>query len=295
MTVEVPEFTVLIALWQGDQPSQVERALSSATHEQLLRPACLVLTVDGPLTPALESVVERAEKGEWGPARIARTPSHGGLANALERGLALCPTDVVARADADDINVPERFQRQIPEFADGSLDLLGSAMRELGTGALRSRPLSERDIRAYCRDHNPFQHPTVVFRASAVRAAGGYRHLPFMEDWFLWYRMLKSGARARNLPDPLVDYRVNSALYRRRGGISPLRSDVILQRTMLRDGYTTVLRSARNLAVRLAYRSLGPRIRTLMYSLIIERRRPAAGCDTAREPRATRFPPTPSR
>ncbi len=272
---EVPEFTVLMALWKGDEPSQVVEALHSATVAQDLRPAHLVLTIDGELPAALEEIVARAERGEWGESTIVRSPSHQGLASALQRGLKACPTEIVARADADDINATSRFAQQISAFVDNDLDLLGSAMREIGSGVLRERPLSHDEIRAYVRDHNPFQHPTVVFRRSAVLSAGGYVGLPFMEDWYLWYRMLRGGARTANLPDPLVNYRVNAALYARRGGLVPLQSDVILQRTMLRDGETTRLRALRNLGARLAYRVGGPRVRALMYAALIEHRTPA--------------------
>lgn len=276
MNSSTPPFTLLMALWKGDEPTEVAEALRSATLGQDLQPTHLVLTIDGHLPPALETIVDRVEQGAYGPATVVRSRTHGGLATALTRGLAACPTEIVARADADDLNAPERFDIQIPYIAAHNLDVLGSAMREIGTGKLRSRPTSEEEIRAYVRDHNPFQHPTVVFRASAVRQAGGYRDLPFMEDWYLWYRMLRQGARVANLAEPLVDYRVNEGLFRRRGGLAPLQSDVILQRTMLRDGATTPLRAARNIAARFAYRTVGPRARALMYATLIEHRRPSA-------------------
>ena len=33
-----------------------------------------------------------------------------------------------------------------------------------------------------------------MFRKSAVLAAGGYRHFPLFEDYYLWIRMLMNGA-----------------------------------------------------------------------------------------------------
>ena len=52
-------------------------------------------------------------------------------------------------------------------------------------------------IRRYARLHDPFNHPTVVFRRSAVQAAGGYGDFPMMEDYSLWARMLLAGGTCR--------------------------------------------------------------------------------------------------
>src|SRR5699024_826349 len=131
------------------------------------------------------------------------------LAGALSVGLERCTHEVVARADADDICLPQRFARQIPAMAE--LDLLGSAMAEYsaespedsaimqGTSATRSRPETGEEIRAYAAFHNPFNHPSIVFRKSAVLAAGGYQDMPLMEDYWLFVRMIADGARVGNV------------------------------------------------------------------------------------------------
>ena len=40
-----------------------------------------------------------------------------------------------------------------------------------------------------------------------------YRDLPLLEDYWLWERMMLGGARMANLPDVLVDYRVDEHLF----------------------------------------------------------------------------------
>ncbi len=54
-----------------------------------------------------------------------------GLGRALDRGLAACRHDVVARQDADDISLPERFERQLPLIEAGA-DLVGAGLLEFG-------------------------------------------------------------------------------------------------------------------------------------------------------------------
>jgi hypothetical protein len=103
--------------------------------------------------------------------------------------------------------------------------------------------------------HDPFNHPTVVYRRDAVLAAGGYGDLPLMEDYALFARMLQGGARAVNVAEPLVYYRVGAKAFKRRGGTGLLRSELRLQRDFLRRGFITPAEYLRNVAVRGGYRA----------------------------------------
>ena len=56
-----------------------------------------------------------------------------------------------------------------------------------------------------------------------------------MEDYALFARMLAGGARAVNVAEPLVFYRVGAEAFKRRGGTGLLRSELRLQREFLRQ------------------------------------------------------------
>ena len=269
-------FSVLMPLWGGDDPTWAERAITSATLSQQMRPDVLMLSIDGPLPSPLEALVERVEAGKFGPARVLRHEAHRGLALTLQDGLGAAPTEIVARADADDICRPERFALQIPRMVRDELDLLGGAMQEFsdrvrpGSGPLRARPLSQHEIEAYLPHHSPFHHPTVVLRRSTALAVGGYRDLPLLEDYWLWERMMLGGARMANLPQVLVDYRVDDALFARRGGLRLLASDLRLQRMMLKDGVTGPALCLRNVVLRAGYRLAPGWARRLGYRRFVE-------------------------
>ena len=269
-------FTVLMPLWGHDLPERVERALASATTAQQLRPDLLLLTVDGPLPEALEQIVRRVGDGEFGPSLVLRHDDHRGVADALQDGLVASPHDLIARADADDLCRPERFALQIPCMVAEGLDLLGGSMREFsdrvppGTGPLRTRPLTHREILEYLPRHSPFHHPTVVLRRSVAMAVGGYRDLRLLEDYWLWERMMLGGARMGNLPEVLVDYRVDEDLFARRGGWRLFASDVRLQRRMLLDRVTTPAVALTNLLMRAAYRFTPSWARRIGYRRFVE-------------------------
>lgn len=272
------EFSVLLPVYAGDVAPHFERAVRSVTEDQARKPTELVIVRDGPISADVDHVLRAAESGKITggvPTTVVRLPKNIGLARALEVGLGVCEHEIVARADADDVSLPERFARQIP-LVEGGLDLLGSAITEFEDdesvlGAVRLLPLSQEDIAAVIRFRDPFNHPSVVYRKSAVAAAGGYEDLDKMEDYWLFARMVEQGARSANLPDTLVLYRVGEGAYRRRGGVSMLISELRLQSRMIAHGYLNPLQAVRNLAVRGGYRLVPTALREHLYRRLILR------------------------
>lgn len=266
----VTPFSLLLPVYRGDRPDHLEAAFRSTVHEQLRRPDEVVVVQDGHVGPELASTLERLESVSPVPVRRLRLSHNVGLAQALQCGLAACQYDVVARMDADDISLPHRFLRQLPEIEAGA-DLVGAAVLEFEgegrdqTGVLRVPPTEPDEIARTARWRNPFNHPTVVYRRTAVLSAGGYRELPFMEDYWVFTRMIANGARVVNLPDPLVRYRVDAGAYERKGGLRQLRSEVRLQQRLRTEGFTTMGQGLRNVAVRGGYRLVPAPVRRRAY------------------------------
>jgi len=272
----VEGFSVLLPVWAGDDRDQLDRALASVTTDQTLPPDEVVIVRDGPVPAGLQAYLDALTQ-----ARVVELPENVGLAGALEEGLRHCTFDVVARMDADDVSLPDRFARQLPLIAAGA-DLVGSGLLEIGADeddvvGRRVPPTGAAEIARYARFHDPFNHPTVVYRRSAVAAAGGYRDLDLMEDYWLFARMIAAGARVENLAEPLVKYRVGASpdagSYARRGGLRLFRSELTLQWHLRREGFTSGGQAVRNVAVRGGYRFVPTRIRTVAYRALIARGR----------------------
>ncbi len=267
-------FSLLLPVYRGDEPGQLMRAFQSTVHDQLRRPDEVVVVQDGHVGAELASALERLESASPVAVRRLRLSHNVGLAQALQCGLSACSHEVVARMDADDISLPHRFAVQLPLIEAGA-DLVGSGMAELEDGGrlrpgqrsetLRVAPLAADEIAAVARLRSPFNHPTVVYRRSAVLEAGGYRDLPLLEDYWLFTRMIANGANVRNVAEPLVLYRVHSGSYERRGGWRLLRSEVALQRRLRREEFTTRGQLLRNLAVRGGYRMTPVSVRKALY------------------------------
>ncbi|ACQ79429.1 glycosyl transferase family 2 [Beutenbergia cavernae DSM 12333] len=269
-----PAFSVLLPVYAGDDAAALRRAFDSATREQELPPDEVVLVQDGPVPAALAAQLAELTASDDVAVRLVVLPRNVRLAAALQAGLAQSRHEIVARVDADDVSLPSRFARQVPLVADEGYDVVGSAMREFdaddaapSVGRVRDVVTEPDEIARAARFRNPLNHPTVVFRRSAVLAVGGYTDLPYMEDYWLWVRMLRAGARVTNVAEPLVLYRTDG-VFARRGGIAPLRSDWRFQSAAHRVGFVTAAEAARNLALRTAYRLVPTRLREAGFRLV---------------------------
>jgi glycosyltransferase involved in cell wall biosynthesis len=268
-------FSVLLPVWAGDDPGFLRRSFESVTVDQKRRPDEIVLVQDGPLPEALRTCIAELVAGSEVPVNHVDMPHNRGLGWALEAGLAAGKHDIVARMDADDISLPERFARQLP-LVEAGFDIVGSALAEMGAGeddvwGIRQPPTEHEAIVRFARFHSPFNHPTVVLRRSAVTRAGGYEHMGSLEDYWLWVRMLARGARAANVGEPLLLYRVGAGAYERRGGWRLARHEIDLQRRMRRLGFTTRFQFVRNVLVRALWRVTPVGVRRPLYGFVFRR------------------------
>ena len=92
-----------------------------------------------------------------------------------------------------------------------------------------------------------------------------------MEDYSLFARMLAGGARAVNVPEPLVFYRVGAQAFKRRGGLRLLRSELRLQTEFRQRRFTSAPEYVRNVAIRGGYRLVPWWCRRAVYRPIVTR------------------------
>ncbi len=135
--------------------------------------------------------------------------SRAGLTRSLNRALQFSTAPLVARMDADDVALPERFARQL-DFLERhpEVGLLGTGCQEISPSGEVVRtvtpPADDGAIRRALIRANPFIHSSVVMRRAALEAVGNYDEtLPVAQDYDLWIRMSRV-TRLANLPDPLV-------------------------------------------------------------------------------------------
>ena len=175
-------FTLLMPVYRGDDPAHFAKAFSSSVTAQTRRPDQVVLVQDGPVGDELSAAIEAAVSSSPVPVVHHRIERNVGLARALTEGLARSDHDIVARMDADDISLPERFAKQVP-FIERGLDLVGTGMLEflddvgsiVGVACpawIRSRSratpgsTTRSAIRPWCTDEAPSSAPAATSRSA---------------------------------------------------------------------------------------------------------------------------------
>jgi GT2 family glycosyltransferase len=269
-------FSLLISTWAGDRPDYLREALVSTVELQTRRPEQVVLVQDGPVPEELAAEIRRLAATSPVPLSHVEMPENVGLGPALDAGLQASEHEIVARMDADDVSAPDRFEKQLPVIESGA-DIVGSGLWEFGESiddvvGRRTPPTDPDEIRRVIRFRDPFNHPTVVYRRSAVLAAGGYADMALMEDYLLFTRMVAGGAVPANLAEPLVHYRVGDGAYARRGGMPLLRSELALQARFRRLGLTSRREYLRNVVVRGGYRLVPQGVRKVAYRRLLANR-----------------------
>lgn len=268
--VSAEDVCVLMPVYGGTPAPHLERALTSL-RGQTQRAGAVVLVQDGDLTDHHLSVIAEASRQDPG-LRVIR-PGKVGLVGALNAGLAATAATWVARMDADDVAEPERLESQIRAAAVGDVDVIGSAMWEFESDpdhctVLRKVPLTHDEIVRALPTVNPVNHPTVLMRRTAVVDVGGYVPLAGMEDYHLWARLAAAGARFRNLPEPLVRYRVDHRSYQRRADWAAVRAEWVLQQHLRRLGLVGPVRSAASWVMRVTFRLLPPGLMRPAYAVV---------------------------
>lgn len=178
--------------------------------------------------------------------RIVR-PGVPGIIPAARAGLEAARGAYVAVLDADDIAAPDRFAVQGALLdADPGLVLVGSAIRIIDeTGAavgLRRYPTSDRAIRRDIVAYNVIAHSAAMYRREAARAAGGYIDDHVIEDYSLWFRLLRLG-RAANVDRPLASYRIRTHEPAKHVMLMIRETRAVRAAAFARYGYARTLRS----------------------------------------------------
>lgn len=266
-------FSVLLSLYYKESPVFLSLSLDSLFHQTLL-PDEIILVKDGPLTAELDIVVSDYA-ARYPILKVVRLPQNQGLGKALNEGLKHCSYDLVARMDTDDIAKPDRFEKQMKVFEEHpELDLVGAWIDEFeGTPqhilSVRRVPETSEEIREYCKKRCPVNHPVVMFRKSAVLAAGGYQHFPLFEDYYLWVRMLKNGARFYNIQESLLYFRASPDMFKRRGGWKYAVNELSFQRMIWKMGLIGWGRFLKNVAVRFPARIIPNSLRGFLYKKLM--------------------------
>jgi glycosyltransferase involved in cell wall biosynthesis len=125
---------------------------------------------------------------------LLRNERNAGVARTLAKAVAAAKGTLLARADADDLNHPTRFEKQVRYLREHpDVGVVGAAYELIDERShvfdSRVRPGDDEYLQRELLKLNPICHGSVMMRREIVLALGGYddRFL-HAEDYDLWLR-----------------------------------------------------------------------------------------------------------
>jgi hypothetical protein len=203
--------SVLMAVFNGEE--YLSAAIESILRQTFTDFEFLVLD-DGSTDSTLRILRRYAEHDRR--LRVI-TRRNEGLVASLNELLGLARGDFVARMDADDVALPERFAMQVRFLRDhsevvcvgGSVDIIDEKGRLLQT---LHYPIQDEEVQeGNLSGHTAICHPAAMMRREALLRVRGYDDdFRFAEDLDLWLRLGEIGKLA-NLEDTVLRYRFHGA------------------------------------------------------------------------------------
>lgn len=268
-------FSVLLSLYSKENDFFLSQSLDSIFAQTLL-PVEVILVKDGPLTERLDKVIDEycARHSEL---KVVVLEYNQGLGKALNEGLKYCSHELVARMDTDDIAKPDRFEKQVAVFERyPDIDVCSAWIDEFERDtsrviSVRMLPEKDKEILTYARSRCPINHPVVMFRKSAVLAAGGYLHFPLLEDYYLWVRMLMNSAKFYNIQESLLYFRISTDMFKRRGGLTYAMNEFRFQKLLWQIGFIGSKRFVMNACIRFIARIIPNYCRAFLYKKMLRK------------------------
>lgn len=241
------KLVVIESVYKNDKSAYLRLSLDSI-FAQSFQNFKLLLYIDGPVPEGIWRVI-RSYKDER--LKVIDNPVNKGLATALNILLSRCKEySFIARMDADDIALPDRFEKQIAYLeAHPEVDMVGGAINEIDEngndrGKTTRYPCESDLCRAFFAKRNPVAHPTVMFRRSFFEKAGWEYPTDYVrnEDTRLWHEGYKNGCVIANIPDVVLNFRMTDSMFKqRRNGRNFAKSQLKLRKLIAKDlGYGTM-------------------------------------------------------
>lgn len=273
---EYKEYSVLMSVYHKERPEYLKQAIESI-QVQSLSTNDFVLVCDGPLNDELDAVIQTKQLEMGENLNVVRLAKNGGLGNALNEGIKHCKNELVARMDSDDIAYPDRCEKQIAVFNTHSeVSICSGIVEEFTTDpntvdTRRVPPETNAEIIEFAKKRNPFNHPCVMYKKSAVKAVGSYQDFYLLEDYYLWLRILMAGYQGYNIQEPLLHMRAGSDMYLRRAGWKYARTQARLFKFMKKQGFIGVGQYIKSCVIR-SGSSLAPNwLRKFMFEKVLRK------------------------
>ncbi len=145
--------------------------------------------------------------------QVISVSKQNGLGNVINIGIRQSKGEYIARIDADDVMYPTRLEKQVEYLnantncvaVGGQIDIIDTESKITGH---REYAIEDKDIKKNMFLFQPFAHPAVTMRKSAVESVGLYPENMWKVEDVKFFFLLSQKGEYHNLPDTVLKYRM---------------------------------------------------------------------------------------
>lgn len=211
-----PKISVIMGIYNCEEIlSQAIESVINQTYSEWE----LIMCDDGSKDNTYKIACDYAEKYE--NIHVLKNEKNMRLAYSLNRCLEVAKGKYIARMDADDLNLPERLEKQV-EFLENhdEYELVSCRSMVFENGKDKGIRGKEGCPGKYSLlKTTPFMHPTIMMRKSAYDSLGGYLVAEKTirgEDMELWFRFFEKNYTGYILNDILYKYHESKDDFKKR-------------------------------------------------------------------------------
>ena len=199
-----PKISVIMPVYNGER--FLRESIDSILNQTFTDFEFIIIN-DGSTDGTLDIIHSYADQR----IRLVNNETNLGIVACLNHGIELAQGEFIARMDADDISLPERFEKQIIYMNENpDVGVLGGNIIEFDINRkkekITSLPIGDISIRWMMCFENPLRHPTIMMRKKLLNSVGRYKDFKASEDYDLWQR-ISTVTKLANLNEVLLLYR----------------------------------------------------------------------------------------
>ena len=206
---KTPLISVVMSVYNSEKYlTEAIESILNQTYENFE----FIIVNDGSTDNSLEIIKEYIRQDE----RIVLIDRENkGLPYSLNEGINIAKGKYIARMDADDISLPERFEKQIEYMKKNELDSCGSYIKVFSENSnktiVRKNPINHKDIKFTLLFFSCLAHPTVMFKKVVFDKVQYHIDYKVAQDYQLWVEISMAGFKIGNIPEVLLNYREHEA------------------------------------------------------------------------------------
>lgn len=206
----MPTISVIMGVYNCKNIELLNKSVDSILNQTVSDFEFLICN-DGSSDRTLNELKKIAKKDSR--IKILTYDNNVGLHHALNTCLKVATGEYIARQDDDDLSKPERLKNQL-EFLNEHQEyaMVGTCADVFDDeGIWGEYIVPESPKKADFLWNNPFMHPTMMMRKTALVSGGGYREAKETrrcEDYDLFMRLYAKGYKGYNIQEKLYYYRI---------------------------------------------------------------------------------------